>query len=97
MRASSLLCLMLLAAAPVPAHAQSGPLRPAPVPTLGGAQVRPSEGAGRPGAQADNAGPANATPFSSVPTQTLTFGDQGDPHPAATAKGGLVSAPNVSR
>ncbi len=94
---ASLLFLMLLASAAVPALAQTGPLQPAPVPAIGGPKVLPSERVAGAGPQADSAGPVNATPFSGRPTQTLTYGDQADPHTAANAKGGLVTAPHVSR
>ncbi len=92
-----LLSLMLVASAAVPALAQTGPLQPAPVPATGGPKVLPSQRVPGAGPQADSAGPVNATPFSGRPTRTLTFGDQADPHTAANARGGAVTAPHVSR
>ncbi len=109
---ASLLSLMLLASAAVPALAQTGPLQtgplqtgplqpgplqPAPVPAIGAPTVLPSQRVPGAGPQADSAGPLNATPFSGRPTRTPTFGDQADPHSAANAKGGPVTAPHVSR
>lgn len=79
------------------AQAKLEPYTDAPVPGVGAPSVQPSERAAPSGLRSADAGPADSTPFSSLPSGTLAGGDQVDQHTRETSPGGLQAAPNLSK
>jgi hypothetical protein len=71
--------------------------QPAPVPAPVGPGMTQTQFAEANGLKAANAGPADGTPFSSLPSGTLAYGAQTAMHDREGPQGDAVSSPNLSR